>query len=262
MGFDWAISTMPYGPTLQKCRMLLHQFLSRNVMEHHHNNIVLETHQLVLGLIDSLDNYFNHMRRYSSIHHSQANSLQINVNSLGDHYIKLTDDKSKALTIAGEPGAFFVNFIPSLQYIPEWFPGAGFKHKAREWCKLCQAMLNDPYKMTKHKILEGTTHSSMTSDLIELYTTRDGVIDSKDDIVASATILYAASSNTSVATITSFILALVLYPEVQTRRQEELDCVIRTGWLPTFDDQPNLPYIECIVKETLRYVRFQSKRPS
>jgi hypothetical protein len=35
------------------------------------------------------------------------------VNSLGDRYVKLADDTSKALTIAGEPGAFFVNFIPS-----------------------------------------------------------------------------------------------------------------------------------------------------
>jgi hypothetical protein len=69
---------MPYGPTLQKRRMLLHRFLSRSVMERHHDNVALETHQLVLGLIDSPDNYFNHVRRYSSIRHSQATSLQIN----------------------------------------------------------------------------------------------------------------------------------------------------------------------------------------
>jgi hypothetical protein len=34
----------------------------------------------------------------------------------------------------------------------------------------------------------------MTSDLIELYTTKDGVIDSEDDIAASAAILYAGES--------------------------------------------------------------------
>ena len=58
----------------------------------------------------------------------------------------------------------------------------------------------------------------------------------------------------TVAAITAFILALVLYPEVQRRAQEELDRVIGTSRLPTFDDRPTLPYIECIVKETLRYV--------
>jgi hypothetical protein len=34
----------------------------------------------------------------------------------------------------------------------------------------------------------------MTSDLIELYTTRDGAIDNEDDIAASAAILYAGES--------------------------------------------------------------------
>jgi cytochrome P450 len=54
----------------------------------------------------------------------------------------------------------------------------------------------------------------------------------------------------TVATISSFLLALALYPEVQIHAQEELDHLI--GRLPTFDDRPTLPYIEGIVKETLR----------
>jgi cytochrome P450 len=56
----------------------------------------------------------------------------------------------------------------------------------------------------------------------------------------------------TVSAIVSFLLALVLYPDVQTRAQEELDRVIGTDRLPTFDDRPTLPYIEGIVKETLR----------
>jgi hypothetical protein len=72
MGWDWSISLMPYGPTLQKRRMFLYQFLNRNVMELHHNNLALETHQMVLSLIDSPDNYLAHVRRYSSIQHQQA----------------------------------------------------------------------------------------------------------------------------------------------------------------------------------------------
>jgi hypothetical protein len=39
--------------------------------------------------------------------------LLLLVNSLGDRYVKLADDTSKALTTAGEVGAFFVNFMPS-----------------------------------------------------------------------------------------------------------------------------------------------------
>jgi len=66
---------IPYGPILQKCRMLLHRFLNCNVRERHHNNLALETHQLILGLIDSPGKYLEHMRRYSSIQPSQADAL-------------------------------------------------------------------------------------------------------------------------------------------------------------------------------------------
>ena len=40
-----------------------------------------------------------------------------------------------------------------MKYVPAWFPGAGFKRKAEAWRKLSQSMLNDPYQMTKRKIV-------------------------------------------------------------------------------------------------------------
>jgi len=175
------------------------------------------------------------------------------VGPLSDNYVKLADEAMESFSIAAEPGAFLVDFLPSLKYIPAWFPGAGFKRKAMVWRKLSQSMLNDPYQMTKRKISEGTARSSMMTDLIEQYTAKDGHIDGEDDIAASAAIMYAGGSGTTVSTIISFILALVLYPEVQTRGQEELDRVIGRDRLPTFDDRLALPYIEGIVKESLRW---------
>lgn len=51
----------------------------------------------------------------------------------------------------------------------------------------------------------------------------------------------------------SFILAMVLYPEVQKRAQTELDHVIGKDRLPDFTDRASLPYLECILSETLRW---------
>ena len=47
---------------------------------------------------------------------------------------------------------------------------------------------------------------------------------------------------------------MACHPEVVKRAQEEIDRVIGTDRLPTHDDRPNLPYIECILKEVYRYV--------
>jgi len=47
-------------------------------------------------------------------------------------------------------------------------------------------------------------------------------------------------------------MAMVLHPEVQKKAQGELDKVIGNR-LPEFNDRPNLPYINAMVKESLRW---------
>lgn len=46
---------------------------------------------------------------------------------------------------------------------------------------------------------------------------------------------------------------MVLHPECQRRCQEEIDAVIGTDRLPEFSDRDSLPYLECILQETLRW---------
>jgi hypothetical protein len=49
-----------------------------------------------------------------------------------------------------------------------------------------------------------------------------------------------------------FFLAMVLYPECQTRAQEEIDMIIDSSRLPEFDDRCSLHFVECVLQETLR----------
>ena len=46
---------------------------------------------------------------------------------------------------------------------------------------------------------------------------------------------------------------MVLYPEVQTKAQAELDRVIGTDRLPELSDKEGMPYIEAVIRETLRW---------
>lgn len=48
-------------------------------------------------------------------------------------------------------------------------------------------------------------------------------------------------------------MAMTLYPEVQKRAYEEIVRVVGTDRLPTFEDRDSLPYLDCILKETLRW---------
>ena len=52
--------------------------------------------------------------------------------------------------------------------------------------------------------------------------------------------------------ISSFLLAMVMHPDVQVKGQEEIDRVIGRDRLPTFEDRRSLPYVESIYQEVMR----------
>ena len=56
-------------------------------------------------------------------------------------------------------------------------------------------------------------------------------------------------SDTSSATLQSAVLVLACHPEVQKKAQEEIDNVIGSDRTPQWDDLPNLPYTQAVIKE-------------
>jgi cytochrome P450 len=49
------------------------------------------------------------------------------------------------------------------------------------------------------------------------------------------------------------MLAMVLYPDIQKKAQDDIDRITGGGRLPTFADKTSLPYIACVVWECLRW---------
>jgi hypothetical protein len=70
-----------------------------------------------------------------------------------DPYIKTAEQGVRPLMVAAIPGAFLVDLLPFLKYIPEWFPGAGFQRKAKAWKKLARDMIEVPFAAAKHNIV-------------------------------------------------------------------------------------------------------------
>ncbi|KAJ7091816.1 cytochrome P450 [Mycena epipterygia] len=62
-----------------------------------------------------------------------------------------------------------------------------------------------------------------------------------------------AAIETTALSMHTFILACILYPQWIPRGQREIDAIVGEDRLPSFKDRPRLPYVEAIVRETLRW---------
>ena len=139
-----------------------------------------------------------------------------------------------------------------MRHVPDWFPGAGFKRTAVRWKKCVQQIASLPYEWVKKGVAEGTAKPSYVQALLE-----KGVenMTEEEQFVAkwSAASLYTGGADTTVSSICCFYLAMALFPEVQKKAQAEIDRVVGTDRLPTFSDRDDLPYVDAVVKEVLRW---------
>ena len=159
-------------------------------------------------------------------------------------------------SLAAVPMAWAVDIIPALQYLPDNLPGATFKKTARKWRKSIQASAYIPYRFVQRQMAALNYRPSYVSKLIQQLKQEDNAKLSNEDeeaIIWTAASLYGAAADTTVITLTVFTLAMIMFPHVQRKAQEEIDRVIGTDRLPNFEDCEKLPYINALVKEATRW---------
>ncbi|KAH7192845.1 cytochrome P450 [Fusarium flagelliforme] len=152
--------------------------------------------------------------------------------------------------VAAVPGAFLVDILPFLRHVPDWVPVAGFKRLARQWASELHDVTEKPYAFVQHQIAHGKQDNSFLAQLLEA---GDETAEEKLTNKWSAASLYVAGADTTVSSIACFFLAMSLSPDVVRKAQEEVDRVIGNDRLPNSMDRPNLPYVEAVVKEVLRW---------
>lgn len=79
----------------------------------------------------------------------------LEVQPAGDPFIDVAERAIEGSLVASIPGNFLVNSFPILKYVPEWFPGAGFHKKAREWKGYGLKMIESPFSATKRNMVRG-----------------------------------------------------------------------------------------------------------
>ena len=81
----------------------------------------------------------------------------INIRPYDDPYIKIAEEAVVAAAELLIPGAFLVDIIPILKYIPEWFPGAKFQRRAAVIRKQAATLRNTTFAATEELVVCDST---------------------------------------------------------------------------------------------------------
>ncbi|KAJ8088566.1 hypothetical protein PM082_022639 [Marasmius tenuissimus] len=249
MGWTWDFVHMSYGDKWRIHRKTFHQFFQqRNVPEF---RVVQKSaaKALLQKLVASPDDHYDHVK-----HHAGTIILKLTygytLRTTNDPYVALATKALEAITQAVNHGAFAVDYLPILKHVPAWFPGADFKRKAKAWAPSAREVKERPWEWMKQGIADGTIAPSFASQNLEKFSEDPQM---EDVIKSCAAIAYIAGSDTTVAMMHTFVLAMVLHPDIQGRAQDELNEVVGSFRLPDFDDRVKLPFIEALLAETLRW---------
>lgn len=182
----------------------------------------------------------------------------IRVDRYEDAFVQLAEKGVATLLESAIPGRYLVDIFPSLKYIPTWMPGAGFQQEAISVQPLAQEIKDVPAEHAmerRHEDAEVSASAfvSMLEQCERESETKEFVESPIEMAKNSAGIAYLGGADTTLSSIQAFFLAMANNPDVQKVAQAELDSVLGSGRLPTFEDEDSLPYIRAILNEVLRW---------
>ncbi|KAK0480066.1 cytochrome P450 [Armillaria novae-zelandiae] len=270
-GWGNVMGFMRYSDQWRMRRRMFHQYFHLRAVTAYYPVQVKATSVLLQQLHKSPDAFVHHVR-----HHAGSVIMKIvygyDVNPDGDQFVELVDRAMESARIAGNQGTFVVDYIPSLRYLPRWFPGANFLNLAHAWSKDVRNMKQSPFEYASQSLANGHAPSSFVSENLtkmkqfgtpENATHLEIIRDTAGVAFGAGTdtvrfhhfqsVLLLSYATKTVSVVLSTMLAFLLYPKVQAKAQAELDAVVGPTRLPNFDDRPQLPYIEAILSEALRW---------
>ncbi|EKM55878.1 uncharacterized protein PHACADRAFT_209390 [Phanerochaete carnosa HHB-10118-sp] len=255
-GWHRNMALMPYGDYWRENRRLFHQHFRPLAVPQYRLKQAKVVRRLLQLLVDFQGNCVPHIRY-------MAGSMILDVVYAfdvlpGDPRLELVEKATYTATQIVNAGIFLVYVFPILKHVPAWFPGARFKRQAGNWRKLVDAMFEVPYyqfKAAMVHLLSRSRSRMYLKALLSLLSNADATDVSRLDeiFIALTGTAYAAGEETTVIALSTFILAMILHPEIQVFVQEELDRVIGRDRLPQVDDRQSLPRVTAVMNEVLRW---------
>ncbi|KAH9967253.1 cytochrome P450 [Russula dissimulans] len=240
MEWYWNISTARSGDRWRKGRRILDRGLRPGGAASYRLMIQARAHALLSQILANPDQWEAHTELFQGAL-ILATAYGYEAHERDDVMIDAAKKVNKFGIEHILPGALLVNDIPLLRHIPEWLPWFSYKPLARYGHRLGNQVLYPPIQFVKKSMLDGTALPSIA--LENFQELENMVLSGSDRDKAEEAI------SDALATCMRFLKA-----GTDTKKiQGELDSVIGRERLPTFEDRPNLPFIDAVCKETMRW---------
>ncbi|KAH9057383.1 cytochrome P450 [Lactarius vividus] len=242
------VSMASYGDLWRRFRRITVEGFSKSAVQHFHPIQGREALMLALVLMKNPSTLGKHFQRHawsvmlSVIYHLPP------VDSEDDPVVVRIAKQAERLLHEMQPGTRLVEFFTWMRYIPSRF--AKWKRDAEYWFVQDSLFFEDLLGKVANDLANGIDRPSFGATVIQNRSTHD--LSEREQAWLAGTTVSAGGETTS-TTLHWWVLAMLAYPEVQTRAQAELDEVVGSARPPTFADLPSLPYIRAMVKETVRW---------
>ncbi|KAG2131279.1 cytochrome P450 [Suillus bovinus] len=233
------------GDRLRRMRRALHTHLQPKSAETYQPLQMSQAKNMILNILDDPHNFQSHAITYAAATTLKIAYGKTTPTSATDPEVREVRHLISRFRTLLRPGAYWVDTIPWLKYLPWYAP------ELRDDYKRATRLYTDQLNRVKlHMQINEDSGPSFSKHVLEnaqLY----GLTEIEMAYLAGG--FFGAGTETTATTICMVLMAAARFPEEQAKVQAELDAVIGRERAPTFADRLSLPRLEAFISEALRW---------
>ncbi|KAK0609930.1 cytochrome P450 [Bombardia bombarda] len=239
----------PYSPFWRRWRKQLHAGFMQRQTESYRPIQARESAVLMRDLLRGPGDFRTHIERYAASVIVTVTYGRRVEDVRTDDVVRRNGESMDRLTSVNIPGKFAVERYPVLKYVPAVF--APWKAQVLEQRQRDVQLYTDLMDEVKEKVASGVLPDCFAKYLLQ----EQAALGMSDlEVAYTAGSPFGAGVETSAGSIASFLLACVKFgPRFVPQAQQELDRIVGGARLPSFDDLPQLQYVNAVASETLRW---------
>ncbi|KAJ7048580.1 cytochrome P450 [Mycena amicta] len=235
------------GDRLRKLRKALHAQL-RPVVAAEYQPIQQQNAQShILDLIRDPDNHMMHAQGYATSVILSLTYGKTTRTKSDDPIVEEISAAQSRLGAALVPGTYMVDAWPFLQYVP------GYLSELRQQHRMELQLFTSQLNVVRDEMAAGRDAGVWPCFARTILEKRAEYGLSYEEIAYLAGSMFGAGSGTSASAISIVIMAAAMFPQTQLRVQEQIDAVVASGQLPTFNDEANLVEVTAFYLESFRW---------